>query len=267
MHAHSSRFSGILAALCLSLAAPVSAETPRSAEEVFGPRIGTSGTLTSSRPRSRIDALRFWNGVAIDASGLDHTPVAPGEIRTFGEQVGPGRSSRAMAIVHIAMFEAANSIVGNYQGILGLPRARFGTSVDAALAQSAHDALVAMFPSQKSAFDQALASELARVRLAFARQLGVDVGRRAASAILALRANDGAAHAEPRMGMEYVPDDAAGIWRQDPISLIPLALGAHWGEVDPFVIPSASHFRVPAPPALSSPAYATAFNEVQSARR
>ena len=58
------------------------AETPRSAAEVLGPRV---------------DALHFWNGVAVDASGLDFTPAAPGESRTFGEQLGPGRSGRAIA--------------------------------------------------------------------------------------------------------------------------------------------------------------------------
>ena len=45
--------------------------------------------------RSRLDT---WNRVAIDASGIDHIPVAPGENRTFGEQLGPGRAARAMAI-------------------------------------------------------------------------------------------------------------------------------------------------------------------------
>jgi hypothetical protein len=233
---------------------------------VFEPRIDTSGThaLARSRPRPRVDALRFWNGVAIDASGLDHTPVAPGETRTFGEQLGPGRASRAMAIVHIAIFEALNSIVGNYQGILGLPRAPLGASPDAAIAQAAHDTPVALFPSQAPAFDAALASELARVRPEFARRRGAEVGRRAAAANLARRANDGAAHAEPLMGGDYVPSEAAGAWRQDPISLVPIVLGAHWGEVDPFVIPSAAQFRAPPPPALSSPEYAAAYNEAQS---
>ena len=33
------------------------------------------------------------------------------------------------------------------------------------------------------------------------------------------------------MGVDYIPGDEPGEWRQDPISLIPLALGAHWGEV------------------------------------
>ena len=56
--------------------------------------------------------LKDWNRIAIDASGLDHTPVAPGETRTFGEQLGPGRASRAMAIVHIAIFDSVNAIFG-----------------------------------------------------------------------------------------------------------------------------------------------------------
>lgn len=59
--------------------------------------------------------LRYWNKVAVDASGLDHTPVAPGEVRNVGEQIGPGRSSRAMAIVHIAMCDAINAIASDYR--------------------------------------------------------------------------------------------------------------------------------------------------------
>src|SRR5712692_1739949 len=64
--------------------------------------------------------VRRWNGIAIDASGLDHTPVAPGEHRVFGEQLGPTRASRAMAIAHIAMFDAINAIVGGYQSYTGI---------------------------------------------------------------------------------------------------------------------------------------------------
>src|SRR4051812_7093817 len=59
--------------------------------------------------------VRHWNQVAIDASGRDHTPVAPGENRVFGEQYGPTRASRAMAIVHIAVFDAVNAIDGDYE--------------------------------------------------------------------------------------------------------------------------------------------------------
>src|SRR3989475_10005723 len=92
--------------------------------------------------------VRRWNGIAIDASGLDHTPVAPGENRVFGEQFGPGRSSRAMAIVHLAVFDAVNAIAGGYESYTGLPRAPAGTSMKAAIAQAAHDSLAALFASQ-----------------------------------------------------------------------------------------------------------------------
>ncbi|HKO62109.1 MAG TPA: vanadium-dependent haloperoxidase, partial [Pyrinomonadaceae bacterium] len=54
-----------------------------------------------------------------------------------------------------------------------------------------------------------------------------------------------------------------GKWRQDPISLIPLALGAYWGQVTPFVMESASQFRTPPPPAMESAEYAAAYEEVQ----
>ncbi len=54
---------------------------PRPAQSDAAKHHGGGGTLLR---------LRYWNSVAIDASGLDHTPVAPGETRVFGEQLGPG---------------------------------------------------------------------------------------------------------------------------------------------------------------------------------
>ena len=42
-----------------------------------------------------------------------------------------------------------------------------------------------------------------------------------------------------------------------------VALGAHWGEVKPFVLQSGSQFRAPPPPAMTSAEYTEAFNEVK----
>ena len=66
------------------------------------------------------------------------------------------------------------------------------------------------------------------------------------------------------MDEDFFPSDAPGWWRQDPIGLAPIALGAHWGEVDPFVLRSADQFRVPPPPELSSATYSAAFDEVKA---
>src|SRR5213083_1995580 len=120
------------------------------APSTYSPQQGTASTRW----------VRRWNEIAIDASGLDHTPVAPGENRVFGEQFGPGRASRAMAIVHIAMFDAVDAVVGGYTSYTGTQAAPGPLSVDAAISQAARDTLVAMFPSQTATFDSHLAEDL-----------------------------------------------------------------------------------------------------------
>jgi hypothetical protein len=212
---------------------------------------------------SVVDRVHHWNQVAIDTSGLDHTPVEPGDPRVFGEQLGPGRASRAMAIVHIAIYDAVNSIARRYRSFTGIPDAPRTASMDAAIAQAAHDTLVVLFPSQKAHCDALLAEELAAIPEGRAKEDGIRTGRRAAHAILARTDDDGSKHPEPMMGAGYVPGDDPGEWRQDPISQLPVALGAYWGKVRPLVIRSGRQFRTPPPPALTSQAYAAAYNEVK----
>jgi membrane-associated phospholipid phosphatase len=64
------------------------------------------------------------------------------------------------------------------------------------------------------------------------------------------------------MNVDYFPGMNPGDWRPDPVSQSPLALGAHWGTVTPFVLRSGDQFRAPPPPRLDSPEYAAAFAEV-----
>ena len=233
--------------------------------EAFGPLFHAAPNVRPlAAPMQGLDSLHRWNVIAINASGLDHTPVAPGENRVFGEQLGPGRSSRAMAIVHIAMFDALDAIVGGYTSYTGTHAAPGSVSVDAAISQAARDTLAAMFPSQTPTFNAYLAEDLARVTNPQQRANGIDLGQRTAAAILAMRLNDGSQIPEPRVGVDYFTSDQPGHWRQDPISLIPLALGAHWGECSPFVVTSTSQFRAPPPPAMTSSAYTAAYNEVKN---
>lgn len=259
-----------LAAMALALAVPARGDGFRGGvREVLGPRFEAAREEVLPRIRARrggasaIARLRYWNAIAIDTSGLDHTPLAAGETRIFGEQVGPGRSSRAMAIVHIAMFEAVNAVAGGYQSFVGLPFEGARSSMDSAIAQAAHDTLAVLFPSQAAAFDALLAEDLGRIREGRAKTAGIDLGRRAAFAILSLRNNDGSQHSEARLGTGFAVSGSPGKWRQDPISLIPLALGSHWGKVTPFVLESPGQFRVPPPPAMETAEYAAAYDEVQ----
>jgi hypothetical protein len=226
--------------------------------------VALAETERRSRPaptdaRSR---LVRWNQIAIDASGVDHTPLEEGESRVFGEQLGPGRSSRAIAIVQVAVADAVNSIFGRWQSFTRIEDAPRGASVDAAIAQAAHDTLVAVFPSQASGFGDALAEDLTQIPER-GKEDGRRVGRRAAALVLASRRGDGSDAIDPRMDVEFEPSEQPGKWRQDPISQIPVALGASWGDVEPFVIESGRQFRVPPPPDMGSREYTAAYNEVK----
>ena len=262
------RFGPAVAAFVILVVAPAAAraqEPLRDVREALGPRFDESRERQPPRrihARANVDSVRRWNQIAVDASGIDHTPPAAGETRVYGEQLGPGRASRALAIVHIAIFDAVNAIAGGYQSYTRLGRAPRGTSQDAAVASAAHDTLVAVFPSQARSFDALLAADLDRIRDRSARTKGVALGQRAAAAILAHSANDGSQHPEPHMGVDFIPSDEPGWWRQDPISQSPVALGARWGEVRPFVLRSGDQFRAPEPPPLESEAYAVAYAEV-----
>jgi PAP2 superfamily len=218
---------------------------------------------------SGAELVRRWNGIAIDASGLDHTLNGPGvPVHTFGEQFGPTRSSRAMAIVHIAMFDSVNAIIGGYQSYTGTPSAQGSSKAQlaAAIVQSAHDTLVALFPSQTPYFDADLATDLSTLPPGQAKDKskGIVLGRNVAAAILSLRSIDGSATPEPLIGAGFTPSIFPGFWREDPISLKKIALGAFWGEVTPFTMTSSNQFRVPVPPALDSPEYTAAYDEVKA---
>jgi len=230
-------------------------------------QVAAPEALVAAIPLNAKERLLFWNKVAIDATGLDHTPLVAGETRVFGEQFGPHRSSRAMAIIHIAMYDAVNTIIGGYKPFSATFTTPAGTSVDAAIAQAAHDALVGMYPSQKPALDAKLATDLSYIFTVLPSQKanGIHLGKVTAAAILALRANDGAnKRPEPVIGVDYFTGTGPGAWTQDPVSQVPLALGAWWGEdVKPFVNASASQFRLPVPPALTSAVNTAAFNQVQ----
>ena len=168
-----------------------------------------------------------------------------------------------MAIVHIAMFDTVTAVLGEYQSYTGVRAPHGDVSLYVAVSQAAHDTLAALFPSQAASFDTALGQDLGLIKDKKEKSNGVALGHAAAAAILALRANDGSQQPEPHVGVDFITSNLAGYWRQDPISLIPLALGAHWHDCKPFVLKSADQFRTPPPPALNSSEYTTAYNDAK----
>ncbi len=114
-----------------------------------------------------------------------------------------------MAIVQIAVYDALNAIVRRYPGYTGPLAALGDSSQDAAIAQATHDTLAALYPRQAGRFDAWLREDLARLPDGRAKLGGIDVGRRAAAAILALRASDGNYYGEPIVGEDYQVGECA----------------------------------------------------------
>lgn len=195
-----------------------------------------------------------WSFEAIDTSGRDHWPTSA------KENPGPTRASRAMAIVHIAMHDAIQAIQRRYETYLPQQPASKTASVEAAAAQAAHDTMCALYPSQKADITSKLAYDLAQIKDGASKAEGIEVGKRAAAAILADRANDGS---DPvSQGTAYVVGQLPGFWRPDPINPNQQALGPNWYKVRPFVMKSASQFRAAPPPSIGSKEYAEAYEEV-----
>jgi membrane-associated phospholipid phosphatase len=259
--------------LCILLL-PVLAASARSwAQSADGPVVPAP---YPSQPDSRPNPLRYpapsgpnaaarlayWSEQAWRTIAIDHTPPPAGP-STYFEQAGPTRSSRVMAIFHIAIYDALNAIYRRYPGYSGFLPAFADSSPDAAIAQAAHDALAALYPRQADRLHAVLNADLARLPAGRAKLNGIDIGHRAAAAILALRANDGSERPDPIVGVDFPLYLEPGKWRPDPVSRFPIAFGAWWGQVKPFVLPSASAFLPPPPPPLTSDAYTRAFYEVK----
>jgi membrane-associated phospholipid phosphatase len=160
------------------------------------------------------------------------------------------------------MYEAVNAVVGRYNSYTGLPPDG-QASMKAAIAQAAHDALAAMYPSQTPTFDTHLANDLASNN-DDNKDEGVALGKNAAASILTLRKNDGSARPEPHVGVDIPETDGPGQWRPDPLNKNTTAVGYYWSQVTPFVLSSADQFRAPPPPDLASDAYAADFAEAAS---
>jgi PAP2 superfamily/Vanadium chloroperoxidase N-terminal domain len=206
------------------------------------------------------DAILFWHERALDANAVDHTPPAAGESRIAGEQGGPPKSTRALAIVQLAVNDAVQSISGRFATYSNM-EVNSRADMSAAVAVAAHDTLVALYPSQTATFDAALNAELAKNRSRFL-EAGMQRGALAAKSILKLRAGDGSQLGEPTYAELNLPK-APGVWSPDTLSNFPIAFGGNWPKVKPFTMSAAKQFRAEPPHKVGSPEYIADFNDVK----
>jgi membrane-associated phospholipid phosphatase len=180
-------------------------------------------------------------------------------VQTPGAQPATIQPTRDFAIMSAAVYDAVDAIDPDHPQYLLHLKAPRDASQDAAAAQAAHDALVAMFPTFAGSLDQQLGIDLEAIKSNHARAAGIQVGAQAAAELLQIRASDGSAATPPT----YVSTGVAGDYRETPPGFA-TPVFTHWAAVTPFILRSGSQFRPPSPAALTSQAYATAINEVES---
>jgi PAP2 superfamily len=192
--------------------------------------------------RAGADVVLDWNGVLLNAIRTDKT--------------SPPKASRAMAAVHVAIFDAVNGILGGFTPYHVTAHAPGGASPEAAAAAAAHKVLVALFPAQRATFDAALTASLAAIPDGAAETTGVSWGESVADQILALRANDHSSDVVP-----YEAPLGGGWWVPTPPAFA-AALLPNWPSVTPWCMTKGSQFRAGAPPFPTSKEYTAAYREV-----
>lgn len=236
-------------------------------------------TLLSALANPTSDPAYFlmWHQISLDATAIDHAAEAEHSSR-HQEQQGPPRASRALAIVHLAMFEAANVFDHRYQSRFPATETLSvaGASRDAAIVEAAYatmawlypgleprlakgsatnlptlDCLAATPPDEHFSLSAYHACSLARLGETKPETIrGREIGGVIAALVIASRLNDKANEPEPTFDKDSVLDPAssgsipAARWTIDPVSTLVTQLGGRWGDVTPFA-PGIDHSLYP----------------------
>ncbi|MGI8641270.1 MAG: vanadium-dependent haloperoxidase [Pyrinomonadaceae bacterium] len=224
-------------------------------------------------------AFLFCAALSANAQDIKEQNIAPNEdvilqwnrvlaqtLQIPGAQPPTILPVRSFAMMHLAMFDAVNSIDGSYtpyltdvRGFKTDVRGSRNTSIKAAAAQAAHDILVGLYPNQQSIFADELAQSLIGISIGQSLR-GRIIGRTVAARMLANRAGDGwSAPWTP-----YLLPPTPGNWQELFQGPYPgFAVFTNFPGVTPFALTQNTQFLPAPPPALSSAEYAADFKEVK----
>ncbi|UWS09941.1 vanadium-dependent haloperoxidase [Phaeobacter inhibens] len=167
-------------------------------------------------------------------------------MRFVVEEKWPGaQRQRTLALLHAAMFDAANAIDGSYHAYAYAGPQRPGADRRAAVTQAALVVMQTLMPEREADLTAAAEAILGDITDDEAREAGVQLGALAAEAVLEKRAADGADFAS-----DFTPGQADnGVYQ--PTSERPM-VAPKIRNMQPFALTSATQFDVPPPPELNS---------------
>ncbi|HYO52181.1 vanadium-dependent haloperoxidase [Archangium sp.] len=171
--------------------------------------------------------------------------------------------SREVALTHVAMHDAINSIRPRYETYGPPVAASPEASPEVAAIAAAHDMLVRLHPERQAELDERYSTSLAAFPDSPRKTEGIQVGKAAAAQLWNLRADDRANDAPTYVA----PSPAQGVWRQVPPwseqGLHPNTFMGQWSGVRTWSIQSAAEFRCPPPPAFTSELFVRDVEEVR----
>lgn len=167
-------------------------------------------------------------------------------------------ASRLYAMVHIAQYDALNSIKPVYNKYCN-------TTVDtdahpvAAAAVAAYTVLLHHLPAKKAMLDSQLAKAIDTIVNLNAKQKGIALGQKCGNAIIDLRNGDGAF--QDPVGA-IAPSTVPGVYQAVPP--FNFVFAPFWKTMKPFGLLQPQQFRSAAYPALNSAAFKEDFEEVKA---
>ena len=171
------------------------------------------------------------------------------------ENVGNNPQTRTLAMVHVAMSDAINSVQARYARVIAttIPAVP-SASPEAAASAAARQILNQLYPKQKEKIDAAHAAALKGIPEGPALTQGIALGEQVAAAVQADRADDGTDAPDT-----YRPFTIPGVY----VTTAP-PLFQQYARAKPWIIAKADHFRPGPPPQLSSADWSADYNEVKA---
>jgi hypothetical protein len=166
----------------------------------------------------------------------------------------PPQAERVIASVHLAMFDAVNSIEPRYRPYRLAVITPKDTSPEAAAAVAAGMVLAGLHPKDAEELNTLMAAYLAAIPSSEAKSNGIKVGQEVAAKIVAERKADGSDAPDA-----YRPKARPGVYVPTPITA-----SSMWPNVKPFAMQKPSQFRPQPPISLKSKEWAADYNEIKS---
>jgi membrane-associated phospholipid phosphatase len=204
---------------------------------------------------TRILAAALLAGLALNAKAdvITDWNLKAGQI-VVESKLGTPPAIRVMAIVQTAVHDAVDTITTRTAAPRLQAEGARGAAVDAAVAAANRTTLARLIPSQQAPIEAAYQAALALIAEGPAKAAGIALGEGAAAAVLATRADDGAAAPEA-----YRPHTTAGAYVPTATPAVP-----QWVQRKPWLMKSPAQVRPGPPPALTSDTWAREYNEVKA---